>query len=74
VVRSPTGAVAVDLSGKAAGRGAYVCRDATCQLNAITRGTLRRALDTPIPAGLFGPPPAPGATIDDLVTDFEGGS
>ena len=70
----PAGEVAVDPSGKAAGRGAYVCLDAACQLNAITRGTLRRALDAPIPAGLFGPPPAPGASADDFVTDHEGGS
>jgi predicted RNA-binding protein YlxR (DUF448 family) len=74
VVRNPAGAVAVDPSGKAAGRGAYVCPDANCQQSAITRGTLRRALDAPIPVGLFGPPPAPGASSDDLVTDHEGGS
>jgi uncharacterized protein len=74
VVRDPSGDVAVDPTGRAAGRGAYVCLDAACQHQAITRGTLRRALDAPIPAGLFGPPPAPGATTDDLVTDHEGGS
>ncbi|MFH1475849.1 MAG: YlxR family protein [Chloroflexota bacterium] len=74
VVRDPGGDVAVDPTGKAAGRGAYVCVDAACQLNAITRGALRRALDAPIPAGLFGPPPAPGAPTDDLVHDHEGGS
>lgn len=74
MVRDPAGDVAVDPSGRAAGRGAYVCLDAACQHNAITRGTLRRALDAPIPAALFGPPPAPGASTDDLVTDHEGGS
>ncbi|MCU0479506.1 MAG: YlxR family protein [Chloroflexi bacterium] len=74
VVRDPAGVVAVDPSGKAPGRGAYVCLDGTCQLNAITRGTLRRALDAPIPVGLFGPPPPPGASADDFVTDHEGGS
>jgi len=74
VVRHPAGDVAVDPTGRAAGRGAYVCADPACQHNAITRGTLRRALDAPIPAGLFGPPPAPGAATDDLVTDHEGGS
>jgi predicted RNA-binding protein YlxR (DUF448 family) len=73
-VRSPAGVVAVDPSGKAAGRGAYVCVDTACQLSAITRGTLRRALDAPIPAGLFGSPPVAGASTDDLVTDYEGGS
>jgi predicted RNA-binding protein YlxR (DUF448 family) len=64
----------VDPTGKAPGRGAYVCADLACQQNAITRGALRRALDVPIPAGLFGPPPAPGAATDDFITDHEGGS
>jgi predicted RNA-binding protein YlxR (DUF448 family) len=74
VVRSPAGVVAVDPSGKAAGRGAYVCLDSACQLSAITRGTLRRALDAPIPAGLFGAQPAPGAITEELVINHEGGS
>ncbi len=74
MVRDPAGNVAVDPTGRAAGRGAYVCLDAACQHNAISRGTLRRALDASIPAGLFGPPPAPGAPTDDIVTDHEGGS
>lgn len=30
VVRTPEGAVALDVTGRAAGRGAYVCRDAKC--------------------------------------------
>ena len=29
-VRTPDGAVALDATGKAAGRGAYVCADAAC--------------------------------------------
>ena len=74
MVRHPAGDVAVDPTGRAAGRGAYVCLDAACQYSSITRGTLRRALDVPIPAGLFGPLPPPGARTDDLVTDHEGGS
>ncbi len=74
MVRAPAGGVAIDPSGKAAGRGAYVCLDPACQHNAITRGALRRALDSPIPAGLFGPLPAPGASTDDIVIDHEGGS
>jgi predicted RNA-binding protein YlxR (DUF448 family) len=74
VVRAPSGIVAIDPSGRAAGRGAYVCPDPACQHGAITKGALRRALDAPIPAGIFGPPPAPGALTDDLVTDHEGGS
>ena len=74
VVRAPSGEVAVDPTGRAPGRGAYVCDDPACQQNAITRGALRRALDTHVPAALFGPLPAPGADPDELITDHEGGS
>ncbi len=42
-----------DVSGRTAGRGAYVCRDASCINIAISRGTLARALETPVPAGLL---------------------
>ena len=44
VVRSPTGAVAVDPSGKQAGRGAYVCASAVCIRRALQQGALERAL------------------------------
>jgi hypothetical protein len=64
----------VDPSGKAPGRGAYVCAEPACQHIAITRGALRRALDVPVPAGLFGPLPAPGTPLDEDSTDTEGGS
>jgi hypothetical protein len=74
VVRTPAGEVGVDPTGKAAGRGAYVCADHACQLNAVTRGALRRALNASIPAGLFGPPPAPGIDPDEIIADHEGGS
>ena len=30
VVRSPEGAISLDFKGKAAGRGAYICRSAEC--------------------------------------------
>ncbi len=74
VVRDAAGGVAIDPTGRAAGRGAYVCPDATCQHNAVARGTLRRALDAPIPAGLFGALPPPEAIADVLETNHEGGS
>ena len=52
MVRSPQGAVEVDPTGRANGRGAYVCRDAACIATAINRGTLRRALEIPVPPEL----------------------
>jgi predicted RNA-binding protein YlxR (DUF448 family) len=52
VVRTPTGDVIIDPSGRAAGRGAYVCRDAVCIDRAITKGALSRALNTQLPRDL----------------------
>jgi uncharacterized protein len=46
------GDVTLDPSGRAAGRGAYVCRDAECIDTAIRKGALSRALKTPLPADL----------------------
>ena len=50
IVRTPTGEVVFDPSGRLAGRGAYVCHDSACLSNAITKGALTRALDTQLPA------------------------
>ena len=50
IVRTPTGEVALDKSGRAAGRGAYACRATECLDNAITKGALARALKTVLPA------------------------
>lgn len=44
VVRTPDGAVAVDPTGKRAGRGAYLCNKAECWRNAIKKGRLDAAL------------------------------
>jgi predicted RNA-binding protein YlxR (DUF448 family) len=46
IVRSPSGEVRVDPSGRAPGRGAYVHRDAACARGALERGALARALRT----------------------------
>jgi hypothetical protein len=52
-VRTPAGDVIVDPTGRASGRGAYVCRDAACIDKAITKGAFSRALNTKLPAGLI---------------------
>jgi predicted RNA-binding protein YlxR (DUF448 family) len=46
VVRGTDGSVAVDPSGKAPGRGAYLHRDPACVDAAVKKGTLWRALRT----------------------------
>ena len=44
-VRSPDGEVTLDLTGKKAGRGAYVCFHAECLNKALKQKQLNRALD-----------------------------
>jgi uncharacterized protein len=53
IVRTPTGEVMFDPSGRLAGRGAYVCHDSECLNDAITKGALTRALDTQLPAAFL---------------------
>ncbi len=48
IVRTPDGAAVVDPGAKAAGRGAYVCRDPACVTRAIGKGALGRALKAPL--------------------------
>ncbi|HJP88827.1 MAG TPA: YlxR family protein [Candidatus Limnocylindrales bacterium] len=52
VVRAPDGSVAFDRTGRANGRGAYVCRDEACITTAMGRGGLAHALETNLPATL----------------------
>ena len=49
IVRTPTGAIVVDETGRTAGRGAYVCRTGTCLDSALKKGALGRALKTTLP-------------------------
>ena len=44
LVRDPEGRVAVDSTGKRAGRGAYICHDPACWEQALKRHALQRAL------------------------------
>ncbi|MBQ3356056.1 MAG: YlxR family protein [Oscillospiraceae bacterium] len=53
VVRSPEGAIALDLRGKASGRGAYVCRSTECLKKAIRSKAISRAFDTEIPQEIY---------------------
>jgi uncharacterized protein len=71
VVRTPAGAVTLDESGRAAGRGAYVCRTTDCLEKAITKGALSRALRTPLPADLRA---ALAGGLTTMNTTIEGGA
>jgi len=52
IVRTPTGDMTIDETGRLAGRGAYLCRDAGCWTRAVERGALGRALEAPVPPAL----------------------
>ena len=71
IVRTADGDVFVDATGRAAGRGAYVCRTAECLDKAIKKGALARALKTPLPADVRD---ALGQSLTDLNMTVEGGA
>ncbi|HZP26789.1 MAG TPA: YlxR family protein [Dehalococcoidia bacterium] len=50
LVRTPAGQVEVDPTGKAAGRGAYLCSRTECWQAALKRGRLEQALRTTLTA------------------------
>jgi predicted RNA-binding protein YlxR (DUF448 family) len=49
IVRTPEGTLAVDTTGKANGRGAYLKKDLEAVAKAKKTGALARALETKIP-------------------------
>lgn len=53
VVRTAEGDISFDATGRKAGRGAYVCRDAACLAKAQKRKSLQRAFSGPIPDEVF---------------------
>lgn len=52
IVRAPDGSVMIDRSGRAAGRGAYLCTDSACWPVALKKSAIERALSAPLPADL----------------------
>lgn len=50
VVRTDSGGVIVDATGKKAGRGAYLCQDPACWESSLKRGRLEHNLRIRIPA------------------------
>ena len=77
IVRAPDGSVSVDSTGRASGRGAYLCADAGCWPQAIKKSAIERALSASLPdelrsriqAGqpLVGSGPSPSAADETLV-------
>lgn len=53
IVRTPAGTVNLDMTGKQAGRGAYVCRKDECFTKAYKEKKLERALQHAVDAGVY---------------------
>lgn len=53
VVRSSEGQVRIDPTGKAAGRGAYICKDIACLERAIKTRGLERAFEQKVEPELY---------------------
>jgi predicted RNA-binding protein YlxR (DUF448 family) len=62
IVARTDGTVAVDPTGRMAGRGAYLCRNGTCLAKAIKERRMERALKNAVPRDL----------LDGLAQAFEG--
>ncbi|MDD6888302.1 MAG: YlxR family protein [bacterium] len=53
VVRTPEGGVTLDRTGRANGRGAYLCDSVDCLSRAVKTRALERALETRIDESIF---------------------
>ncbi len=53
VVRSPEGEVKLDFSGKASGRGVYICKDVSCFKKARKTKAFERSLEVEIPESVY---------------------
>lgn len=53
VVRQPEGGIMLDPVGKAAGRGAYLCRSVECFRKARKGKKFERSLSSPIPEEIY---------------------
>ncbi len=53
VLRTPEGEITLDFTGKKSGRGAYICRDASCLKRARKSGRIERNLSVSIPDEVY---------------------
>ena len=52
-VKSPDGGISLDFTGKAPGRGAYICPNADCLKKAIKARALEKAFSAQIPDEVY---------------------
>ncbi len=53
IVKSPDGEVSLDLTGKASGRGAYICKSAECLQKAKKSHRIDKAFEMTIPNEVY---------------------
>ena len=53
VLRTPEGEVVLDLTGKKSGRGAYICKKATCLKKAQKSKRIETSLECSIPQDVY---------------------
>ena len=53
VLRTPSGEILLDLTGKTSGRGAYLCKSAQCLKRARKSGKIAASLECAIPDDVY---------------------
>lgn len=53
VVRKPSGEIEVDNTGRAPGRGVYLCRNIDCVLKSRKKNLMSRSLKSPVPDTIY---------------------
>ena len=53
IVRSPEGEISLDLTGKKAGRGAYICKKASCLKKARKAKRIENAFECSVPEEVY---------------------
>lgn len=53
ILRTPSGEILIDENGKMSGRGAYICKSASCLKKARKAGRIERSLDCRIPDEIY---------------------
>lgn len=53
ILRTPGGEIILDLTGKVSGRGAYICKNASCLKKARKGSRLENSLECSIPEEIF---------------------
>ena len=53
IVKNPAGEIALDFTGKAPGRGAYLCKTEKCAADNLKRRKLDKPFKTKVPAEIY---------------------